>query len=221
MGRPGLQGPHVLSGGGRHSGLAVWRCRRFGAELGSTEERVVLLFALLSVGKSDPGPTRPRSTAPSHILSWPGSPGSGTLCSVVALELMTTITSPCPKGAPPPPLASSPGNIRVLRSGHEGSNSGSNSSTGDPPGLPHPEPMAGSAFPSHSCCAVGSTPAGGGRLLPPSAGLAPPRRSESLPWPARQESALREPGRASPGVICNNPIHAGKGRRGREVREGS
>lgn len=47
-----------------------------------------------------------------------------------------------------PRPASSPGNIRALRSRHAGSNSGSKSSTGDPPGLQHPEPMAGNAFAS-------------------------------------------------------------------------
>lgn len=100
MGRPGLQRPQVLPRGGRHSGLAVWRCRSFGAELGSTAERVVLPICFAKCGQVCSRANLPRSTAPSHILSWPGSPGSGTLCSVVALEPMTTTTSPCPKGAP-------------------------------------------------------------------------------------------------------------------------
>lgn len=70
---------------------------------------------------------------------------------------------------------------------------------GDPPGLPHrhPEPMAGVPLPPTLAVQLAPPWLEGARLLPPSIRLALPRGSLSLPWPARQESALREPVRPS------------------------
>lgn len=136
----------------------------------------------------------------------------------VALEPMTTTTSPYPRRAPGP-------HPHLETSGRSAADTREATAAAiaareTPQVSGTPSPCLGVPLPLTLAVLLAPPRPEGTRLLPPSAGLAPPRRSLSLPWPARQESVLREPGRpslASLATILPTLAKGGEGRKQEKV----
>lgn len=133
--------------------------------------------------------------SPSHVLSWPGSTGSRTLCSTSCSGTHDHHHFTCPRGAPGPHP-----HLETSRRSSEDTLKATAATTAareTPRTSRTPGPWLGVPLPPSLARLLAPPRLQGARLLPFSACLAPPRRTQSLPWSAGLEFELWEPGRPS------------------------